>query len=358
MEFQDELAGGTILVRPALQSPNYVAGVSGWAIKIDGSAEFNNVTVRGTLQSNNYVAGVSGWKLDQAGTAELNQLTARGTMQSSNFVAGATGWQINNSGAAEFNNITLRGGTSIGGSAFYYNGTPGVGTLVLAIAATAGTDPFGNAYADGMTVLGATGTVNITTDTSAIWTNSSGSRIEIGAGGSQALQQLTPPDVGAIVWADGSFGTNITTMLGTSTPSVFIESPTNTAHNAKSSIRLHGGSGTTTANLIECVSQTMTQSGDLTVGGVLTAANVQSGSVTITPTVAGQWTANTTVTFPTAFATTPAVMLTCTAGGPGTGGTTELELTASAVTTTTCAIRIRRDNLTPTTITWLAISTL
>lgn len=48
MQFQDELAGGVTLVRPALQSPDYDEGVSGWAIKIDGSAEFNNIVIRGT----------------------------------------------------------------------------------------------------------------------------------------------------------------------------------------------------------------------------------------------------------------------------------------------------------------------
>lgn len=47
MQFQDELAGGIVLVRPALQSPDYVASTSGWSINADGSAEFNNITIRG-----------------------------------------------------------------------------------------------------------------------------------------------------------------------------------------------------------------------------------------------------------------------------------------------------------------------
>lgn len=187
MQFNNDLAGGVTLVRPALQSPNYAAGVSGWSIKIDGSAEFNNVTVRGTLQSNNYVAGVSGWKLDQAGTAELNQLTARGTMQSSNYVAGTSGWKIDNTGTAELNQLTARGtvqssnyaagttgwkidntgtaefnsvtvrGTFAGtrftinaSGEFLYSGTPAAGNLSTSIAPVAGTDAFGNAYLDGV----------------------------------------------------------------------------------------------------------------------------------------------------------------------------------------------------------------
>lgn len=51
----DQLVGGVVLRRPAIQSPNFVTGVSGWSINIDGSAEFNNGTVRGTL-----VVGTSG----------------------------------------------------------------------------------------------------------------------------------------------------------------------------------------------------------------------------------------------------------------------------------------------------------
>lgn len=156
MQFNNDLAGGITLVRPALRSPNYAAGVSGWTINIDGSAEFNNVTIRGTLQSSNYVAGVSGWKLDQAGTAELNQLTARGTMQSSNYAAGTTGWKIDNSGTAEFNNVTVRGtfqGTRFTintAGEFLYSGVPAAGNLSTSIAPVAGTDAFGNAYLDGV----------------------------------------------------------------------------------------------------------------------------------------------------------------------------------------------------------------
>ncbi|MFE4727856.1 hypothetical protein, partial [Microbacterium sp. NPDC056736] len=88
MQFQDELAGGIVLIRPALQSPDFQPGTSGWCVRIDGSAEFNDITVRGTLESANYVPGVSGWHLDQ-------------------------------NGSAEFNDITIRGGTSLGGEAFY-----------------------------------------------------------------------------------------------------------------------------------------------------------------------------------------------------------------------------------------------
>lgn len=48
MPFNDPVASGNVLVRPAVQSPDYVPGVSGWAIKRDGTAEFNGITIRGS----------------------------------------------------------------------------------------------------------------------------------------------------------------------------------------------------------------------------------------------------------------------------------------------------------------------
>lgn len=50
MGFANSVVGGITLVRPAIRSPNFVTGTSGWTINIDGSAEFNNVIVRGDLQ--------------------------------------------------------------------------------------------------------------------------------------------------------------------------------------------------------------------------------------------------------------------------------------------------------------------
>lgn len=44
------ITGGTVLRTPAIQSPNYVAGVSGWIVRSDGSAEFNAGTFRGSIE--------------------------------------------------------------------------------------------------------------------------------------------------------------------------------------------------------------------------------------------------------------------------------------------------------------------
>lgn len=49
MPFSNPIVGGTALVRQAINSPNYVAGSAGWAIKRDGTAEFSNATIRGEV---------------------------------------------------------------------------------------------------------------------------------------------------------------------------------------------------------------------------------------------------------------------------------------------------------------------
>ncbi len=51
MPFRDPIVGGTTLVRPAIQSPNYVAGTSGWTINQDGTAELAELDARGTITS-------------------------------------------------------------------------------------------------------------------------------------------------------------------------------------------------------------------------------------------------------------------------------------------------------------------
>lgn len=49
MAFNNDVVGGTTLLRVAIQSANYVPGVSGWSINRDGSAEFATGTFRGPV---------------------------------------------------------------------------------------------------------------------------------------------------------------------------------------------------------------------------------------------------------------------------------------------------------------------
>lgn len=221
MQFEDDLAAGTVLVRPALQSPDYVAGTSGWQVAIDGSAEFNDVVIRGTLQSTNYVAGSAGWKLDQAG-------------------------------AAEFNNVTIRGATSVGGKSLYYSGTPAAGNLLLSIAATAGTDSFGNTYGAGLGVYDpANGTVKVTGGQVTVsGTNGSAVQLDTGASGNagQANVYLTPRSLGGTTWQAAEL---YTTLGASNRPGVGILAPSKAgAAGNLPSIELYGPGPTTTDDYI------------------------------------------------------------------------------------------------------------
>ena len=47
MPFSDPIVAGDVLVRAAIQSPDYVSGVSGWQVSADGSIEAADLTIRG-----------------------------------------------------------------------------------------------------------------------------------------------------------------------------------------------------------------------------------------------------------------------------------------------------------------------
>ena len=75
--------------------------------------------------------------------------------QSPNFdLATQTGWAVLRNGDAYFFNVTATGSVTAtkviaegpGAGVFVYDGTPGPGTLIVAIAGQAGTDAYGNAY--------------------------------------------------------------------------------------------------------------------------------------------------------------------------------------------------------------------
>lgn len=84
-------------------------------------------------------------------TTKLGQLVIA-AIQSPNFAAGLAGWIVRKDGSAEFNNLTIRGvfnGTDFiinSSGAFFYNGTPASGNLIASITTASGTDPYGNPY--------------------------------------------------------------------------------------------------------------------------------------------------------------------------------------------------------------------
>lgn len=78
MSFKEIVVGGVNLVRQAIQSPNYITGVSGWTIRRDGSAEFNNVLVRGNID------------IGGAPNGEITSSTAGGVVALNFFTHAAT----------------------------------------------------------------------------------------------------------------------------------------------------------------------------------------------------------------------------------------------------------------------------
>lgn len=76
-------------------------------------------------------------------------------IQSPNYSAGVAGWQIRKDGTAEFNQGTFRGGVIVAGASgeiLVYSPTAGLGNLIFSLSAAAGTDSFGNNFPAGIGV--------------------------------------------------------------------------------------------------------------------------------------------------------------------------------------------------------------
>jgi uncharacterized membrane protein YeaQ/YmgE (transglycosylase-associated protein family) len=106
------LGSGGALVRPAIKSPNYVPGSSGWMVGRDGSSEFSSGTFRGAITAT-------------SGTF-TGTINAGGTFTGTNYILNSAGL-------------------------FLYSGTPGLGNLTGSIASAAGADAFLNNYLAGST---------------------------------------------------------------------------------------------------------------------------------------------------------------------------------------------------------------
>ena len=166
--------------------------------------------------------------------------------------------------------------------------------------------------------------------------------------GLNAFFELTPLDIGNI-WTPAK----IRTVLGASNRGgVSISSPADSVNTEHASMDFYGGGPTTNDSTILSAADTFSHAGQFFTD------NIQSGSFSITPTVAGQWTANAAVNFSNTFATLPVVMVTPSGNGPGTGTTTDLQVQTTGITTTGFNCRILRGNTTPTTLSYLAVSTL
>lgn len=169
MTFQQNVVGGTALLRDAINSPNFITGQQGWSINRDGSAEFNSVVVRGTViasdfRSANYVPGVQGFDINgSTGIAEFNTtLRVGGANPAPNITLAMVGTQpevILNTGAA----AQVYGGTLFGA----VNGSTPVALLSSPQTANGAVEMqlspglvAGNPAAVSMLTLGVTGDAN------------------------------------------------------------------------------------------------------------------------------------------------------------------------------------------------------
>lgn len=160
------------------------------------------------LRSPNYSAGVSGWTINQDGSAEFNNLTIRGTFFGTNFI-------INNLGA------------------FFYSGIPATGNLIASIAPAAGAnDGKGNAFQAGICSYGAAGLIgqllnanlffSLSGDNTAAFVSGSGGSLTIDSGKRLAAQTISilqllssgsPTGAAQAVLASGGTPTPSTTAL-------------------------------------------------------------------------------------------------------------------------------------------------
>lgn len=110
MTFRNSVVGGTTLVRPAIKSPNYVAGSTGWSINADGSAEFNNITIRGAGVGTPIVVGPStGPQITIGYTGTESNIRFPMNSPKENFVAQINAAVFNSGGATENLSLQIRG---------------------------------------------------------------------------------------------------------------------------------------------------------------------------------------------------------------------------------------------------------
>lgn len=125
------VVGGTVLRIPAIQSPNFVAGVSGWFIGADGAAEFDDITLRGAYVGTDYTFDPDGafWFDPVTGSLIISDAAADGTAFGSPYLAGTTVYY-----------------TSPGGAVYALNMSAGAGYVPLSWASWDGSAWVGSAF--------------------------------------------------------------------------------------------------------------------------------------------------------------------------------------------------------------------
>lgn len=240
---------------------------------------------------------------------------------------------------------------------FGYSPAPGAGNLVFSLAAAAGTDPYGNAYPQGLSI-GSDVTRQIVLNYDGVAAaiafsvnnghgHSSGGLVEqiFNPGAVNEFLSFQAIGPGIVGHEDiVSLQLNSQNLDGSSNANAQIR------HTTAGAMQVWDPTGTT-------VTIPLTVNDDASVTGHLTAGSIDSGTFSITPTVAGQWTNNLAVSFNKTFTSTPVVVVTPSGNGPGTGTTTKLEWQTTGASTTGFNCRILRDNTTATTLSYIAMLT-
>jgi hypothetical protein len=262
-----------------------------------------------------------------------------------------SGWAVKIDGSAEFNDVTIRGGTVVSGIALYYDGTPGPGTLIMSIAAEAGTDEYGNAYPAGLGLHSDQGTITLTNsdgDVVSSWVDTfNGSRIDMGVGGGAVVQSFTPPTTGGASWEPGSLAAAVTNIFGDNTAVMSLHGPYNRAHPSVCSITLFGSSDTQAKNRIDAFTQQFNVSGDFTAGSQA-AGTAQTPAPGASP---GQTSVN--VSFGKVFSAVPSVQLTPNSGSTNLD-TANIRWAVTNKSTTGFTISCWRDTNNATNFEWWA----
>lgn len=96
MSFGNPIVGGVTLVRPAIQSPNFITTVSGWSINKDGTVEFNDAVIRGSLSAGGGVVllNSNGLAVQSIGGDAIYEINRVGGFMASNVPEDGTRSQI------------------------------------------------------------------------------------------------------------------------------------------------------------------------------------------------------------------------------------------------------------------------
>lgn len=293
VEFENAILAGVTLIREAIQSQNFETGVAGWQIQADGNAEFTDLIIRSSDGSSSTVSIANG------------EITITDGSGNTVIRINASGYQLLDTvfGSGDVIAEILRNDSGYGGGGFWSRNFQFPESVFSALL-------------DGSLVFG-------TVDTTVVDQPAS---VAYSGGGANEQTTLT-------VSSGRQVNTRVAAVLGLVSSSTLDSRP----------------QGFLTGDLVA--------DGDADFAGNVTAKNIQSGTFVITPTVANAWTANLAVNFSEAFDTVPEVVVCPSGNGPSTGSTTELEWQTTGASTAGFNCRIRRGNLTATTLTYIAVST-